>query len=321
MKNLFYITLIGFLFSACGTEDEIYKRTTTSMGTIVEIQIKDADKEEAKNAVDEAFKEFNRIDEKYSTYKQHNWMWKFNNTKEDTIELDNESSYLVLKSDELYKATQGGFDPAIGDLIDLLGFESGDPGVPSKDEVLEVLQKTGWKNIGIKNKNRLIKEPGQKINFGGIAKGYAVDKAAGILEENGIDNYLINAGGEIRALGEDWRIGIQHPRKRNELIGVLNPDGVGVATSGDYEQFFEEEGKRYHHIINPVTGMPATETEAVTVIAEDVTTADGLATGIFVIGPKKGMETIESLENTEALIVDSAGTVFYSSGFEKYFRR
>ena len=320
MKKLIYISLIFFFFAAC-SEEEVYKRTTTSMGTIVEIQIKDAGKEDANEAVNKAFAEFNRIDEKYSTYKQKNLMWKINNSEEDTIELDDESSYLVLKSEELYKATQGGFDPAIGNLIDLLGFETGDPELPPKEKVLEILKNTGWKNIQIKDKNRLIKSPEEKINFGGIAKGYAVDKAAEILEAEGIENYLINAGGEIYASGEDWTIGIQHPRNKNELIGAVNPDRIGIATSGDYEQFFEEDGKRYNHIINPVTGMPADETAAVTVIAGDVTTADGLATGIFVAGVETGMEIIENLENTEAMFIDSAGAVFYSSGFKKFLRR
>lgn len=321
MKNLFYIPLFLFFIFGCENENEIYKRTTTSMGTIVEIQIKDADRETAKDAVNKAFAEFNRIDAKYSTYKNNNLMWRINNSKEDTIELDDESSFLMLKSDELYKATRGGFDPAIGNLIDLLGFESGSPAVPSKEEVFEALEKTGWKNIEIKDKNSLIKSPGEKINFGGLAKGYAVDKAAGILEENGIGNYLINAGGEIYASGKNWSIGIRHPRKRNELIGKINPDGIGIATSGDYEQFFEDDGKRYSHIINPVSGMPADETAGVTVIAKDVTTADGLATGIFVIGPARGMEAIENLTNTEVMIIDSAGTVSYSSGFKKFLRR
>lgn len=320
MKNLTYILLITLLIS-CGSEDEIYKRTTTSMGTIVEIQIKDIAKGKAKTTVDEVFKEFNRLDEKYSTYKTNNWMWKVNNTDQDTILLDEESSYLVMKSDELYKATQGGFDPAIGKLIDLLGFEKGSPDVPSQDEVKKALEKVGWKNIEIENKNELIKDPGISINFGGIVKGYAVDRAAEIIEENGINNYLVNAGGEIRAKGNDWEIGIQHPREKDELLGVLNPDGLGVATSGDYEQYFEKEGKRYNHIINPLSGLPATETMAVTVIAEDVTTADGLATGVFVVGPEKGMQIIEKIGNAEALIVDSSGTISYSSGFEKYFRR
>ncbi len=132
---------------------------------------------------------------------------------------------------------------------------------------------------------------------------------------------MINVGGEIFARGENWKIGIQHPRKENELLGAINVDGMGVSTSGDYEQYFKKNGKRYSHLLNPLTGYPADECEAVTIIAKEALLADALSTGVFILGPKRGMELIEKLENVEGIIVDTTGTIHESSGFKKYLVR
>ncbi len=155
--------------------------------------------------------------------------------------------------------------------------------------------------------------------MGAIAKGYAVDKAMEVLLKKGISDGLINAGGEIKVIGEQWIVGIQHPREINFLAAKIKLDNnTAVATSGDYEQFFEKDGRRYHHILNPKTGYPADELQSVSLIAQDVTIADGLATAVFVLGTTKGLRLIESLPETEAMIIDSSGFMSYSSGFKKF---
>ncbi len=149
-------------------------------------------------------------------------------------------------------------------------------------------------------------------------KEKAVQKAIEVLKKSGITEALVNAGGEISVIGSDWKVGIQHPRDEREIIAAVKLKDITVATSGDYEQYFEQDGIRYHHIIDPKTGYPARGLQSVTVINQSNTFADALATAVFVMGNEKGMKLIESLDNTEAMIIDDKGKIFYSSGFKKF---
>jgi thiamine biosynthesis lipoprotein len=228
---------------------------------------------------------------------------------------------MLKKCDELWKLTNGAFDPAIGKIIDLIGFEKGDPRIPQPEKVKEALAKTGWKKIELQEPNFLIKPGGIKLSFNACVPGYAADKVANLLYNFGIKEFLINIGGEIFASGENWTIGIQHPRRQNELIGALNVNKMGISTSGDYEQYFKTGGKRITHIFNPLTGLPANECEAVTIIARDALTADALSTAVFVLGPVEGMKLIEKLPDVEGIIVDTLGVIHQSSNFEKYLSR
>ncbi len=318
-KKIILVFLLVTL-SSCSDKNEIYKRSTFSMGTTIDIQVKGVSKEIADNGISKAFKEIERLNQKYSTYIDSNWMWQINNTK-DSIKVDDETYYLLKQSEKFYKLTNGAYDPAIGNYIELLGFEKGSPKLPSQKEILDVLKNVGWKKVDISKKNLLVKNGEIKISFNAIVAGYAVDKMSEILEESGIKDYLINGGGEIISKGKDWKIGIQHPRNKNEILGVIIADGFGVATSGDYQQYFEENGKRYSHLINPLNGLPVEDTEAVTIIAENAEAADALSTGIFVLGPINGMKLIEQLKNVEGIIVNSSGEILTSSGLNKFFRR
>lgn len=322
MKHYCLIILFLLLLISCSEKETIivYEKTGMSMGTDLEIKVFGLEEAEANKAMAKAMEEVERINQKYSTYINNSYLNELNK-KKDTIELDAETFYLFSKSDMIYNLTEGAFDPAVGNIIDLIGFEKGTPNLPSQDTLLKVLENVGWKHVKIVDINKIYKKDSIKINLNAIAKGYAVDKAAEVLEKNGVKGYLVNLGGEVKGIGMPWKVGISHPRRKGALLGTLLVDSIGVATSGDYQQYFKKDKIRYSHIINPVTGLPAGETQSVSVITKSLTDADGLATGIFVMGSKKGMELIESLDGTEAIIVDSTGKVSYSSGIEKYFRR
>jgi len=167
--------------------------------------------------------------------------------------------------------------------------------------------------------------PGMRIDVGGIAKGYAVDSAIRVLKEAGIQNALINAGGDIYGVGtppgkESWRIGIRHPRDRADLLGVIELKDKAVATSGDYENFFEVDGKRYCHIMDTRTARPVQGIMSVTILADTAVEADALATAIFPLGADKGMKLIESLEGVDGIIVTGSEAddmkIMMSSGLE-----
>lgn len=321
MRNKFIYILLFIFLVGCSSHQEKIKRTTISMGTTIEIQVIHNDNQAANEAINSAFEEVERINRKYSTYIDSNYLWVINNSGVSELKVDDETFYLLQKCNEFYVVTNGSFDAAIGTYIDILGFETDNPDEPSITEIQSALEKVGWKHIELLENNLIRKTKPVKINFGAIAKGYAVDRMAEILRNNGIKKFLINAGGELIGEGNEWTIGIQHPRKKNELLGKVILNNISVATSGDYEQFFEKKNKRFHHIINPKTGLPSLETQAVTIISEKNVDADALATGVFVIGPVEGLKIIESLENVEGLIVDSSGTIIKTSGFDQYFRR
>jgi thiamine biosynthesis lipoprotein len=162
-------------------------------------------------------------------------------------------------------------------------------------------------------------QPGVKIDLGGIAKGYAVEHGAQMLRKRGITNAILNAGGDTRVLGDrrgqPWIVGIRHPRLGDQVFTRLPIEDEAISTSGDYERFFDDNGRRYHHIINPSTGKPTEGTLSVTIIGPDATTTDGLSTTLFVMGAERGLKMLaESFPDYEAVIVDSSGKVSYSSG-------
>ena len=317
-----YILLVLFLVSSCSREEKTIKRTTVAMGTVVEVQVRGLDEETANKAINASFAEIRRLDTLFSTYLLGNEMWKINNSDSTRIKVDKEVFEMLKRCGQMWNETGGAFDIAIGNLIDLVGFEKDDPVLPPPQKIKEALQEIGWKKIQLEEPDILIKPVHVKISFNACVPGYAADRVADILiNKFGINDFLVNTGGEIVARGNNWKIGIQHPRRQNELLNVVKIDGIGITTSGDYEQFSKKNGKRFTHIFNPATGYPANECESVTIISHDAFTADALSTGIFVLGPQKGMDLIEELPGTEALIVDTTGTVHKSSGFDKYLLR
>ncbi|MES9977953.1 MAG: FAD:protein FMN transferase [Candidatus Thiodiazotropha sp. 6PLUC5] len=166
----------------------------------------------------------------------------------------------------------------------------------------------------------MFRKRGVRIDLGGIAKGYAVDKGIELLRERGIEHALISAGGDSRLIGDHqgrpWHIGIQAPRNREAMAAVLPLSDSAISTSGDYERFFEAEGIRYHHIITPKTGSSAREVQSVTILGPNATRTDALSTSIFVLGAKAGMAMVNRLDDIEAVIIDNQGQLLSSDGLE-----
>jgi thiamine biosynthesis lipoprotein len=314
--------LIGF-FAAEKLNKEVstISRSKFLLGTIVEIQIRDSESQKVEEVISEAFNEIQRIDKLLSIYDSESPVSKINSSGDSLINVDEEIFGLMQKCGSFWQLSSGSFDISIGSVISTWGFGKANPAIPNNDEIIRALENSGWEYVSFPDKNKLKKHDGVKFDFGAVAAGYAADKAIEVIAKSGITNALVNTGGEIRGIGDDWTIGIQHPRIGGRILEKLKLHGKAVATSGDYEQYFEENGRRYHHIINPKDGFPAPDCQSVTVIADNNLTADALATGIFVLGPAKGLGLAESLENVEAFIVDSSGQILQSSGFKNFISR
>ena len=311
--------LLGF-FIARNNSNEItsFKRTQILLGTVVEIQVRDADEQKAEDAITKAFAEVKRIDDLFTTYNEAGPVWKINNSADTINNIESEIYNLIVLCDSITRLSNGSFDVSLDNLTKAWGFYSDGQRLPTNVEIDSALLNSGWQNIILLGENKIIKKGKVGLNFGAIAKGYAVDKAIDVLKKHGIKEALVNAGGEISVIGYDWIVGVQHPREINSIIIKIKLDGFTVATSGDYEQYFEMDGKRYHHILDPKTGYPSKGLQSVTIINKSNSIADALATGVFVMGKENGLKLIETLDGTEAMLIDSEGKISYSSGFEKF---
>jgi len=225
---------------------------------------------------------------------------------------------LVERSLDLSRASGGAFDityDSVGYLYDFRAHQR-----PTDSEIAQHLPAVDYRHVVLDPARHTIffTTHGVRINLGGIAKGYVVERAAAMLRERGVEHALLNAGGDTRVIGDrrgqPWIVGIRHPRVSDEVVTRLPLVDEAISTAGDYERFFEENGRRYHHIINPATGRPTEGILTVTVIGPDGTMTDGLDTAIFVLGVEKGLELIEHYPEYETIIVDSTGKVSYSKG-------
>ena len=289
------------------------------MGTLVAVTVSEEDQEQALKLIDSAFREIQRIEEKMSFHSDKSELWLINLKAQDgPVPVSEELLYVVTESQKAAQLTNGAFDITVGSLGRLWGFspqwshhsernaEVVPPKVPAPHEIDKALTSVGYENIHIEG-NSISITAGAQIDLSAVAKGYAVDKALSVLEQSGVQGALIEAGGDIgffgvKPDGSKWRVYVQHPRDPDTLIGVYGVNLECVATSGDYEKFFEQDGKRYHHILDPKTGYPSDRSVSATVWAESALEADILSTAAFVMGPQRGIELIEDIEKAEALI-------------------
>ncbi len=289
------------------------------MGTQVAVDVWHKDKNIAAQCSDKVFIEMRRIDELMSPFKADSELALINNlAAKQEVRISNELFDLIKFSLEISKKSAGAFDITFASVGYLYDYRQGLK--PSDDVINNKLEFINYKNIKLNNKNKSIKfsRHGMRIDLGGIAKGYAVDNAIAILKKCGIKNGMVSAGGDSRILGDrqgrSWMMGVRHPRNKNDIAVKLPLTNTAISTSGDYERFFIEDGKRYHHIIKPATGKSVDTTWSATVMADSATLSDALSTTLFVLGDKKGFKLIDSYKGVDAIVINSKGKMFYSSG-------
>lgn len=296
------------------------KQQRDIMGTRISIELWHPDQHLTNQCSNQIFAEMHRIDALMSSYKSNSELSFINNNAAiSAVDISDEMADIINQSLIFSDLSHGAFDITFASVG--YRYDYRNRVAPSEQTIKLGLTSIDYHHLRL-NKNQLyFEDAAVRIDLGGIAKGYAVDQAIEIARRCGIKEAMISAGGDSKILGKKhgkpWIIGIQHPRKKTELALRLPLSDTAISTSGDYERFFIRDGERIHHIINPATGKSANITWSATVIGPDTMTTDALSTTIFILGAKKGLELIETLENLDAVIIDNTGTVHYSSGFQE----
>jgi thiamine biosynthesis lipoprotein len=297
------------------------------MGTYVTITAVTDGKtdDEARGAVDAAFDEITRVDTLMSTYKPESQLSEVNRMAGvRPVRVDPELIDTVQDAVYVSRLTGGAFDPTVGPLIKLWKIGSDEAALPASEAIDRVRGLVNYTQIELDRARSTvyIKKRGMSIDLGGIAKGYASDRAVAALKARGIRGGIVACAGDLKLFGsrEDhkpWSVGIQHPRDKEGLLCTLSLNDAATSTSGDYERYFMEGGVRYHHILDPKTGYPARGLISVTVLAKDSWLADAIATGLFVMGPEKAYRLSQVHPEIEVLMVTDKGGILATGRFKQ----
>lgn len=311
-----------------GEEKSPYvEQETTLMGTEVIVLISLASQQEendAQKAISAAFDEIRRVEDLMTDWREDSPLQAINRAAgKSPVVIDDEILFVLREAKKISDMTQGAFDVTYAPLGKVWGnFVTPKNTIADDQAIQKVLPLVNYRNLTLdfKKNTAFLKKPGMRVGLGGIAKGYAVDKAGMVLEKMGYKNFVIKAGGDMivrgRRNGKLWWIGIKHPRKPDQNIAILPVSNVSISTSGDYERFYMIDGKRYPHIISPKTGYPVDGCESVTILAKHTYLTDGLSTGVFVLGPVEGKKFIEKSADLQGMIVDSEQRLWVSKGLE-----
>lgn len=291
------------------------------MGTDLRIQAEGESVEAVDAAIQAATQEMQRVEDLMTDWRASPLSSLNDAAGKGPAEVPVELAALVSRSLEMAKLTGGAFDPTFASAGKLWDFKRVPPIVPSDEELRAALAHVGHARVAVDPERSTVELPeGTRLGLGGIAKGYGVDRAIAVLRKSGIENAIVKAGGDMKVLGTDrgkpWRIAIKHPRDSERALAVLEVSNVCVSTSGDYERFFEVDGRRYHHILDPRTGRPSEGCIAATVVAPNSEYADALATAMCVLGPKEGLALVETLARVEAIVIGMDGSVSASFGLQ-----
>jgi thiamine biosynthesis lipoprotein len=296
------------------------------MGSELHLTAWTADEAGTVAAFEAVFAEFDRLDAMMSVWRPGSEIVRLNDAAGvSPVPISREMREVLLDARRISEWTGGKFDVTFGALSGLWKFDHDQDGtLPSRADVLARLPLIDYEKLIVDERagTAFLTQKGMRAHLGGIGKGFAVDRSVAILRERGLRDFMIQSGGDIYVAGSrgdrPWRLGIRDPRgAADSSFAALDLSDGAISTSGDYERFFMKDGKRYHHIIDPDMGEPAKGCRSVTIVATRSVLADGLSTGVFLIGPDKGMALIERLPGVEGVIVTEKNNVLVSSGLAK----
>lgn len=333
---IFTITLMStFFFTGCGsntseikTKVEPVSKTEVLLGTPCTLKIYDKPEDKI---FQQAFNRIRDIESKMSINRDSSEVIDINNAAGvKPVKVSEDTFYTIKKGLEYSEASQGNYDISIGPLVKSWGVGSDKARVPSKDEIDAAKALINYKDVILNEKDMtvMLARNNMILDLGGIAKGYAADEVAEVLKENGVKHAIINLGGNVLVIGKNtngnlWRIGVQNPfsENRGDIIGAVEVEDKTVTTAGIYERYFELDGVKYHHILNPFTGYPAdNEIAGITIIVNKSIDGDGIDTGILLMGLKDGLEYVNSHKELEAVFVTKNKEVYISNGLKGNFK-
>lgn len=313
------LAMIVLLFLTTPAVAEWFGDARAMMGTEVRVYLWADDPEAGQSLLDAVFQEADRIDRLMSTYKDGSEISQINRDADIKPVTPGPELYeLIERSLEISVLTLGAFDityESVGQHYDFRNRQR-----PDENTVELELKKIDFRNVILEPTAGTVyfQKPGVRINLGGIAKGYVVERGVEILRRQGVSNAIVTAGGDSRLLGDrrgqPWMVGIRHPRVDGDIAMSLPLQSEAISTSGDYERFFDDDGVRYHHIIQPATGKPADGVHSATVIGPDAVMTDALSTSVFVMGVDAGLRMIAALPDYESVVIDAKGQIFFSNG-------
>ena len=323
------IPLTGFGCAGVTSKSQpvIVKRGQMHMGTLVSITAVASNESTAQAAISAGFREIKRLEQLLSTWIPESELSRVNaSAGHHPVAVSSETMELVSRSLDMARMTDGGFNIAVGPAVEAWSVTERQR-IPTDAELEQLKPLVDWTSIQLSQTTHTIFLPrsGMRIDVGGIGKGYAADRAAEVMKQAGARGGVVALSGDIKTFGSPpeaagFLVGIKHPRQEGELLAIIDLKDEAISTAGDYERYFERDGVRYHHILDPQSLLPARKCQSVTVIAKEGTLADGLDTGIFVLGPERGMKLVERLPDVEAVIVDQEGRVLVSSGLQGRLR-
>jgi len=298
------------------------------MDTLVSIKVYGHDSESLKAAVTDAYGEMHRISDLVDRFPlpgtadcRRSDVCRINEAAGiKPVRVDADTLAMLSLAKKYYELSAGAFDVTIGPVMDLWGFAENNPRVPDPRHIVESLALVDNESLVVNGQEKTIflQKVGMKLDLGALAKGYATEKALQALQKHGIKKALIDAGGNIRVIGSNprdlpWRIGIKDPRQEDAMVAIVALKDAAAVTSGDYYRYFEEDGKRYHHILDPRSGYPARENRSLTVVTTDAGTADVLSTAFFVLKGEESLRLAEKL-GVDLFLVSAAGQILHTHG-------
>lgn len=320
------LVVFTLLLNGCSHEP-LYQSQSYVFGTLVDISIYGESEPRARELANHVQQEFQRLHDSLHAWKEGSDLTRLNAAfaqRETPVPVSPELAQIIQDATTLSTRSNELFNPAIGNLIKLWGFQRDEYSPVNIDaDAINALVKQAPRMSGIVigHGTAYSKNPTVRLDLGGYAKGYALDKAAAYLRQQGVKNALINIGGNIIALGQHgdhpWRVGIQHPRQPGPIAMLDLPDGWAIGTSGDYQRYFELDGKRYCHIIDPRTGYPAQGTQAVTILvppaANAGTLSDVASKPIFISKAGDKAQAAQMMGITNYMVIDAQGKIFVSA--------
>ena len=315
------LALLAAALAPAARAEWLVRTVDGTMGTRIHVELWSEQRAAGEAAIDAVMRDMERIDAAMSTYKADSEVSRVNaGAARAPMRISRELFDLLTTAVEYSRITDGAFDityASVGFMYDFRRRQK-----PTEAEIEAALPAVNYRNLELDPRRRTVhfSRPGVRIDLGGIAKGHAVDRGIAILQQRGIRHALVSAGGDSRIIGDrfgkPWIVGIRHPDRKDQVIARIPLVDTAISTSGDYERYFDENGVRYHHIIDPATGHPASKVRSATILAPTATRTDGLSKTAFVLGPEAALAIYNGLGDVDAILVAPDGRVLYSKGLE-----